>query len=461
MKLTVGNLTAYVRSSLKEADDTTAVATALSEVFGPAILSSERDIVGLCAAANYIYESAGPRQQESYKSNRKILAALREHKSPEARKLVARIIEGAASKLLNDNHPEVRYVASRIAPLPEIRAYLTYNRGDDVVREVYDIRSLERLNEAPKKKGKKVAGIPTMGDLDPGTEHVDRETEMDPVFYKVLANKIYGEYGRFVEDSWIQRAVDSYTKMLFSTSGIIIDPEILKEEILELREKWEEASVESAQGMFTLREAVEVSRRRCADPGTIFLDTPIMPVIEEGTGRTPYDSYNKIPYSSYSLLMKEGDALFSTKIGTLRVPLHEGRSERPIEWRHPISCTVPGGLCEASELALQRYTDAYNKHAVLEGVGRALRWYAADDETVKFYVEETRLWHRKILNSGDEANLVTDSSMKQLISSLPRRVQHLQALLNKKILFQLFQVLLAKKRVMTLVRHIMTLLPTN
>lgn len=381
----IKDLMNIVETSKMELNESTLqrYANMLKVIFGVTIPDNPKSMAQLCERAEYIYDSAPDHLQESYKTSLPGYQFLINSNEPRARRLAAKIVEGASSKLLFDSDIDVRVAAAKNAPLAEVKRYLLKNSGDELISEIYSERSSVLLEVASKKKR---ATINTSYPGEVVQLGESEESELDQIFYDVLAKRIYAQYGRFVEDSWIQKAVDTHSRSYYATNKVKIDPQKLKDAILKLRDSWDEAAIASAQGMFTLREAAEKQKRLSRDDGDVFLDEVIVPTIAES--QTPeYDVFLQLKGSPSSVIIKEGDRLFNPTYKHVRSRLHEGRGGE--SFKCPVEFTLKVGYSQTVENALDLYTEAYNKFANHSEKNVVLNWsYKEDENKIVFSIRE-------------------------------------------------------------------------
>ena len=381
----IKDLMNIVETSKMELNESTLqrYANMLKVIFGVTIPDNPKSMAQLCERAEYIYDSAPDHLQESYKTSLPGYQFLINSNEPRARRLAAKVVEGASSKLLFDSDIDVRVAAAKNAPLAEVKRYLLKNSEDELISEIYSERSSVILEAASKKKR---ATINTSYPGEVVQLGESEESELDQIFYDVLAKRIYAQYGRFVEDSWIQKAVDTHCRSYYATNKVKIDPQKLKDAILKLRDSWDEAAIASAQGMFTLREAAEKQKRLSRDDGDVFLDEVIVRTITES--QTPeYDVFLQLKGSPSSVIIKEGDRLFNPTYKHVHSRLHEGRGGE--SFKCPVEFTLKVGYSQTVENALDLYTEAYNKFANHSEKNVVLNWsYKEDENKIVFSIRE-------------------------------------------------------------------------
>ena len=159
-----------------------------------------------------VFERTGRENKIHFKPS--LLMKLKEHKSPEVRKFLARTLPlHLAEDFKSDKSDIVRHAIAKRLPLSEVKSLCKKYSSDDQLYEIYRSKLSEAKEEQSQAKKLSLVSKKTL-DIDLSDE-----------WYEKTAHKAIMDYGcQFdYEDLWSRSWVSSYCRGLKSTMGIDID----------------------------------------------------------------------------------------------------------------------------------------------------------------------------------------------------------------------------------------------
>jgi hypothetical protein len=342
-------------------------------VLGPTILTS-RGLVRMAESANErldILEASG-RSCAQIKPS--LLVKFANAKSPEIRRLVARLIPENFLKLfVRDSDPGVRSATAKRLPSSLVKEMTRRFPQDDAIRTIYCSKLLTeaglpnpKVVDEPFDMYGEESMSEMIGEVD-DLEHTD-------VWYDSVARNIINQYGNNIERRWEEIAVKRYCDSM-KTMGVEVDQEKLLDAIYDLMQERDENVLDegSLKNLAARLRLDEVS---------------IMPIISESM-----DSVEGLLSSGYTTreYVEKFEEAFDVTYESSTNPAYKVLAEGPQKVSHPASVILPGSsFRRAEEKAVDAYVSAWNTKESLKGnTFYKLNW-SPDLETVNmvnFYLE--------------------------------------------------------------------------
>lgn len=272
-----------------------------------------------------------------------------EHKSPEVRRLAARLLpERFAEKFVLDKDPSVRHTAARKAPMHLVKEMLRRNPSDDELHLIYRGRSLEEG-----------IGEKSIGERLKGTVKTPAAPELSDFAYKNLAKTAIRDYNTNIEGQWDEPWAARYCASVKATSGVQYDPKKLWKEIQALLKEKDDRTLER----YSLKEVVS---RLVEGDGSHFYEEedPLANLLESNFSAHEY-------VDAANALFKIRESIMPA--GLRKYRMSEGRISDIM-----IPCTgkLPHGvrMNSRTERALDLYTNSWNDIQARKGEPIRIHW---------------------------------------------------------------------------------------
>lgn len=380
MNLELKQLQYVVTGVMKEEKAMKVLVSELKKNLGMGIMVSN-NLKEIALAANEqidIMEASGHRIDRS-KFKVSVLLEAANSSIPSVRKLAARLLPAKfGSKLVLDPVSSVRCSAAKNAPSKlVIEAVKKYPRDYQLQAIAKDLLKEAGLPKpTPAKDEFDMYGKAPLGSVV--KSHPQHEGDDFPeTWYIRIAKKICNDYGGNLERNWEEVAATNFCSHYYSTSKVIIDRDKLLEAIYDCIEERENQVVKEGHGANII-----------AHLDKELLQEAFMPIIEE-----KYDPIAELLESRMTSVdyVTKAEKLFNVRKsivppGIKKYCVNEGRNT---EISIPVKGQVPGGFNSRSELALDRYVEAWNKQQALRGEPYQLSWtpHPASIDMVGFHLQ--------------------------------------------------------------------------
>lgn len=366
MRLNLGALQRVVKTTIDESKAVESLKEEISRVFGPAVIV-EGNIESIATSANDwldVLDRTGRSNRINFKPSTTVNFLNYNH--PEVRKFAVRIVpEKFLSKMVNDKNPEVRAAVAARVPLNTIKEMIKRFPSDDQLRSIFRTRKLHEAGlTAPKVQPlghDPVEDKKRLGD----TVRTQEGPELDESWYNSVAQEFLYQYGRNIEYSWEEKAVNRFCSSVKASYNTEIDESKLLKSIKDLiKDKEDKALKRDA-----LKETLDWLTNQSEQEEILF---------EMSDGSK--DSVEKLVESNLTpeQYLQSISNLFCVQesmlpIGIRKYRLGEGNARQVLV---PCVGTLPHakGLRSIDECALDTFCEYWSRKQALAGEPLRLEW---------------------------------------------------------------------------------------
>lgn len=377
MRLRLNELQNVVKQAIDEERAVESLRNEIKRVLGPAVIT-DGGIAQIAEAANEridVLERTGRSSRLDFKPS--ITVRFLNHTDPGVRKFAVRVApEKFLSRLVNDKNHAVRSAMAQRSSAAVVREMVKRFPKDDALRVIYKQKRLVEAGVAqPKVQDEPfdMYGEDKLGD----SVKQDCGVELSEQWYRTQAMKLMQDYGRFIEDSWEERAAHQYASNMKATSGVEIDEVKLLKAIKTLIEEREDRQMDRSALKETLSWLkTQAEREILSETAMPVIGLDVDPVRELVEGNNPSSTF-----------IDASNELFNVRHSTLPPGIRKHRlGERNAKSEtFPVVGYLPHneGFRAIDEKALDMYCEAWNTRQSLQGEPLKIEWSNHPDQVGK------------------------------------------------------------------------------